>query len=394
MSGSFTWNTRSITWLVLPLVLLVVALIALLSTDPMRLLTGGQPPVEELHVQRTVLDEDGIHLHIINGAPEPVRLAQVMIDEAYWSFDISPDADLDRMETAVVNIPYMWVQGELHEIRLVTSTGMTFDHTIEVAVETPEPDAKRWLYLGLLGAFIGIIPIALGLMWFPFMHQLSHRAMDFILALTVGLLVYLWFDTVAEGIEIAHEVPGILNALPLLFVLLIVSFLGLQVIGRRSGETDRSTEKSRMWIAMVIAVGIGLHNLGEGLLVGSAISAGEAALGSFLIVGFVLHNVTEGIGIAAPVAGDKPGFGRFVWFTLIAGAPAMVGMWIGAFTYTAFIAVIFFAIGAGAILQVIVEVSLLLKRRAERDGRTPYNWAAAGGLMAGIAVMYATALLT
>lgn len=387
------FDARSLGRLILPLVLLAAALAVFLLSDPMRTLTGNQPPVEELHVQRALMLEDGIELHVINGGPEPVTLAQVMVDEAYWAFAVSPSPRIGRMESVVVHVPYMWVEGELHEIRLVSSTGATFDHTIEVAVPAPTPDARRWLMLAVLGIFIGVIPIALGLMWFPFLHRLPDSAMTFILALTVGLLVYLWFDTVIHGIELASEVPGIFNALPLLFVGMLLSYLALVLTGKRKGVSDRSSPAGRLWIATVIAIGIGLHNLGEGLLVGAAISTGQAALGSFLIIGFVLHNVTEGIGIAAPVAGDKPSLSRFAVFTLVAGGPAVLGTWMGAFAYSPFWAVVFFAVGAGAILQVIVEVGMLLKRRADRAGHGLVDWAGAGGLAAGIAVMYATALL-
>lgn len=388
------FNAKSLTRIILPLVLLAAALVVFLSTDPLRTLTGNQPPVEDLHVQRALLSDDGIELHVINGGPDPVTLAQVMVDEAYWQFAVSPSERIGRMETAVVHVPYMWVEGELHEIRLVTSSGMTFDHTIEVAVPTPVPNAGKWMMLALLGVFIGVVPIALGLMWFPFLHRLPDSAMTFILALTVGLLVYLWFDTVIHGIEIAGEVPGIFNALPLLFVAMLLAYLALVLTGHRKGVADRGTPAGRMWIAMVIAIGIGLHNLGEGLVVGAAISMGEAALGSFLIIGFVLHNVTEGIGIAAPVAGDKPTFSRFALFTLVAGGPAVLGTWMGAFAYSPFWAVLFFAVGAGAILQVIVEVGNLLRRRAEREGHALVDWPGATGLAAGIVIMYATALLT
>lgn len=387
------FDAKSLGRLILPLILLAAALAIFLLSDPMRTLTGHQPPVEELHVQRALMLEDGIELHVVNGGPEPVTLAQVMVDEAYWAFAVSPSARIGRMESVVVHVPYMWVEGELHEIRLVSSTGATFDHTIEVAVPAPTPDARRWSMLAVLGIFIGVVPIALGLMWFPFLHRLPDSAMTFILALTVGLLVYLWFDTVIHGIELASEVPDIFNALPLLFVAMLLSYLALVLTGNRSGVADRSSPAGRLWIATVIAIGIGLHNLGEGLLVGAAISTGQAALGSFLIVGFVLHNVTEGIGIAAPVAGDRPSFSRFVVFTLVAGGPAILGTWLGAFSYSPFQAVLFFAVGAGAILQVIVEVGMLLKRRAERTGHGLVDWAGATGLAAGIAVMYGTALL-
>ena len=129
----------------------------------------------------------------------------------------------------------------------------------------------------------------------------------------------------------------------------------------------------------MIALGIGLHNLGEGLAIGSAFALGEAALGSFLVIGFTLHNITEGIGIAAPLlpssseadpAGQQrpqPRFLTFVGLTLLAGSPAILGAWLGGFAFSPLLASIFLGVGLGAIWQVIVEVTRLLARNA-RDG--------------------------
>jgi zinc transporter ZupT len=207
----------------------------------------------------------------------------------------------------------------------------------------------------------------------------------------VGLLIFLLVDTVLEGVELAEGVPGVFKGLPLVFLIGFLSYMVLTIVGRRQGVRDRSTPHGRIWIATAIAIGIGLHNLGEGMAVGASIAAGEAALGSFLIIGFVLHNVTEGIGIGAPMASDRPGLARLVLLTLIAGGPAIFGTWIGGFSYTPFLAVLFFAIGAGAILQVIVEVSRLLG--AGKEEANWMTWTNMLGMLTGISVMYVTALL-
>ncbi len=116
-----------------------------------------------------------------------------------------------------------------------------------------------------------------------------------------------------------------------------------------------------MGVATLIALGIGLHNLGEGLAIGAAFATGAAALGSFLVVGFTLHNITEGDGIAAPLLrGEMPGLLTFFGLAVLAGSPAILGTWIGSLAFSPFLAALFLSLGAGAILQVIWEVSKLL----------------------------------
>lgn len=380
-------------WGSLPLVLAAIALAAFFYTDPMEALTGDQPPVQNLSIERVELTDEGFTVDVVNVAPEPVTISQVQVDEAYWSFDVAPDSTLPRLGEATVHIPYPWVHGELHEIRLLTDTGMTFSHTIEVATATPQPTPTRWGLFALLGTFIGVIPVGLGLMWFPVLQNLSEQVMNFVLALTMGLLIFLFVDTLLEGIEIAEQVADIFQALPLLFLVGLMSYLLLTAASRWGGSADRSTAGGRRWIATAIALGIGLHNLGEGMAVGAAIAAGEAALGSFLVVGFVLHNLTEGIGIGAPMAEDDPGWSRLAWLTVLGGGPAILGTWMGGFHYSPFWAVLFFAVGAGAILQVIVEVGRLLVERAGDDTSIATSWVNLGGITTGLAVMYATALL-
>ena len=167
----------------------------------------------------------------------------------------------------------------------------------------------------------------------------------------------------------------------------IVSFLLLWVIGRRRGAP------TGLGLATAIAIGIGLHNLGEGLAIGAAFTAGAAGLGTFLVLGFTLHNITEGIGIAAPLVKEPPPLSAFVWLALLAGAPAILGMWFGSLAYSPQWAALALAIGAGAILQVIVEVAVYLWRLDDRwkTGSVPVS--VFGGLVAGLSLMYATAVL-
>jgi len=171
----------------------------------------------------------------------------------------------------------------------------------------------------------------------------------------------------------------------------LLTLLGLMASGRlfRRGRE----EASRLGTSYRIALGIGLHNLGEGLAIGAAFALGEVALGAFLVVGFTLHNITEGVGIAAPILKERPRFVHFVWLALLGGGPAVLGTWIAGFAYSPLLSAIFLAVGAGAILQVIYEVTRLLLKDSERYKIPVLSGSNLGGLTAGIVVMYATALL-
>jgi zinc transporter, ZIP family len=350
------------------------------------------PPVEDLSVQRVTLPTEGeFVLSVRNGGPEPVTLSQVVVNDAIWDFEAEPSNEIPRLGSATVNIPYPWVEGEAYEIVLITSTGTTFDAEVPVAVLTPGFSAETFLRYALIGIYVGVIPVGLGLLWYPFLRRLGSSGINFVLALTVGLLAFLVVDTLEEAMEVAAELPGVFSGIPLVILLTLLTLLGLlgtERLLRRGRE-----EASRLGTSYRIALGIGLHNLGEGLAIGAAFALGEAALGVFLVVGFTLHNITEGVGIAAPILKERPRIVHFLWLALLGGGPAIVGTWIGGFAFSDLLAAVFLAVGAGAILQVIYEVTRLLLSDSARTKTPALSGANLGGLVAGVAIMYATALL-
>jgi zinc transporter ZupT len=357
----------------------------LIGTDPFGTFNNGAPPVEALTYERTVLDDAGIHVLVRAGGSEPMTIAQVQIDDAYWRFTQDPPGELARGATAWINVGFPWVFGEAHAVNIVTSTGTTFLHEIPVAIATPQPTAGQLWPQALVGILVGILPVAIGLAFYPALRGVGQTGMSFLLALTVGLLAFLLVDMAVDALELAAESAALFQGPALVLLAAAASFLILMAVGRWRGVP------SGLALSFFIALGIGLHNLGEGLAIGAAFAAGSAGLGTFLVLGFAIHNVTEGIGIAAPILKVRTPLWAFAALTLVAGAPAVVGMWVGSLAYEPHWSALALAVGAGAILQVIVEVSSYLARTNRAKWGALLSPAALAGLLVGLAFMYATA---
>jgi zinc transporter ZupT len=220
--------------------------------------------------------------------------------------------------------------------------------------------------------------------------------MDFLLALTVGLLVFLMVDGASEGLEAAELLPESFQGVVLFAIAAAGAYLLLDGIGAwLKGRGRNADEGYRGWVlALLIAVGIGLHNFGEGLAIGSAFALGEAALGTLLIVGFTLHNTSEGLAIVAPLARarQRVSIASLAKLGLIGGVPTIAGAWLGGFIYSPVWSVVFLAIGVGAIAQVISQILRQMTRESS-VGRMLATAPVLAGLFAGFAVMYVTGML-
>ena len=388
---------RRLLFALLPLVLLGILLTVIVRSGPADSVRGeNYPPVERLTFQRVTLEPGGIVVSVMNDGPDDVTIAQVQVDEAFWTFTADDGVALRHLGRTTLRIPYPWVEGEAHAVRVLTSTGTAFEHEIPVAVETPIPSARFFGVFTLIGLYVGVIPVVIGLLWFPFLTRLSVRGMDFLLALTVGLLAFLLVDGTSEGFEAAGLLPESFQGAVLFALAAAGAYLLLEGIGAWLKGRGRGADKgSGGWVlAVLIAVGIGLHNFGEGLAIGSAFALGEAALGTLLIVGFTLHNTTEGLAIVAPLARERRhvGVGNLAKLGLIGGVPTIAGAWLGGFVYSPVWSVLFLAIGVGAIAQVIGQIV----RHMGREGsaaRVLATGPVLAGLFAGFAVMYVTGML-
>jgi len=348
-------------------------------------------PVEELAVERTKLVPGTIELTVRNDGPDPVSVAQVIVNDAFVSFR-GAQAPIGRLGTAILAIEQPWIEGEAYEVALLTASGATITHAIDAAVRTPVANLSFYGLMALLGIYVGVIPIALGMLWLPWIRRIPASWMRFVMALTIGLLGFLAIDATLEGLELGGQGSQAFGGTALVFIGAAVAFLALTGVSawlrdrRRAGAAAGASASS---LATLIAVGIGLHNLGEGLAIGTAYTTGALALGAFLVVGFALHNTTEGLAIVAPIARSQPTLRRLAALGLIAGAPAVLGAWIGAAAFNSSVAAFLFGAGAGAILQVMVQLAPTLR---DEDGRMLHP-RAVGGLLAGLALMFATGLL-
>ena len=398
MTPEIRWS-RSRLWLagIVPLVLLGMLVALIIRTSPGDRLRGGDvPPVERLSIDRAQLGPEGIVLSVLNDGPDPVTIAQVTVDDAYWAFTSSNGSVLKHLGRTSLTIPYPWVAGETHLLKILTSTGTPFEHEIAVAVESPRPDGRYFLTFALIGLYVGVIPVALGLLWFPLASRIGPIGLDVLLALTLGLLAFLLIDTIEEGFGAVASLPSSFQGTALFVAAAVGAWLVLDLVGarlraRRARDAAMAASPGAV-VALMVAVGIGLHNLGEGLAIGAAFALGEAALGTLLIIGFTLHNTTEGLAIIAPIARERPSLLTLVRLGAIGGIPTIAGAWLGGLVYSPVVAVVCLGLGAGAIGQVIHQIARQMAGSAgvlARFASVPL----AAGLFGGFFIMYATGLL-
>jgi len=385
-----TFSLKTASLLILPVLLLAGVILLFLSSNGAGLNVNPVVPIESLAIERTVLTPGTIALHLRNTSPQDLRIAQVIINDSFWVYQATPGSTLPRLGSAVIALNYPWVEGEAYSITLLTSNSVRFETTIEAATATARPTSGTLLSFTLIGLYVGVIPVFLGMFWFPALKQLGPRAMTFLMAVTIGLLAFLGIEAAAEALETAGELGGPFQGTGLVGIGIVVTFLLLDAISRRQVGVGRSEASQRLTVAGMIAVGIGLHNLGEGLAIGAAYSLGVAALGTFLVIGFVIQNITEGLGIIAPVLKDQPPMRSLVWMGIIGGGPAIVGAWLGGLTYSQPMAALFLSIGAGAIFEVVYEIAKLIRKDAVKR---PMPLTVFAGVTVGMLVLYVTGLL-
>jgi len=387
--------TRRRLWALAPIVLLVgaVSLFAATGGSLTGLIRENPPPLDQFDVRRVTFEPGTIRIRVTNPQPDDLTIASVTVDDAIVPFALDGPRTLGRLRSSTIVVPYDWVDGEPIAVGVTSSTGIQTTEEIAAAVETPSASGQSILGYGLIGFLVGVVPVALGLLWLPSLRRAAPQWLAAFMALTAGLLTFLAVEALAEALDRQAALPSPFGGAGLVVLGVAGSYLTLTLLsgrlGRRSG---RGAPLGGLALATLVAVGIGLHNFGEGLAIGSSFALGELTLGTFFVVGFMIHNVTEGLGIAAPAAegGERVSTARLAALVAVAGVPAILGAWVGGFVTSDLLGVLFFAAAAGAALEVVTEVGRFVARRAPGGLTSPY---ALGGFLAGLAVMYVTGLL-
>jgi zinc transporter ZupT len=354
-------------------------LVDLVGTNP--------PPADELDIRRVEFRPGEIRIVVRNPQPDDLTIANVNVDDAIVPFTVEGPATLGRLRSATIVVPFDWVEGDPISVGVTSSTGIETVKEIAAAVETPEPSARGFLGYALIGALVGVLPVALGMLWLPALRRTSAAWLSGFMAFTAGLLVFLGLEALSEAFEQQAALPPGLGGSGLVLLGVALSFLGMTALAGRLGGGGSAAGVA---LALLVSIGIGVHNFGEGLAIGASFAVGELQLGTFLIVGFMIHNVTEGLGIAAPVAKARTTLLLLAGLALVAGAPTILGAWLGGYTSSDVLAALFFGLAAGAAFQVVVEVGRYVARHAPGGLRSAH---AIVGFLAGVVVMYATGIL-
>ena len=384
--SGFVWRL----WPLAPILLLALVVGAFVSggSSIVDLIGKNPPPLDVFDIQRVEFQPREIRIRVRNPQPQELTIASVTVDDAIVPFTLDGPATLKRLRARTIVVAYNWVDGDPVTVGVTSSTGIETVRDVAAAVETPSASAQGFFGYAVIGFLVGVVPVALGLLWLPSLRRADPKWLAAFMALTGGLLSFLAVDSLSEAFTLQAQLPGPLGGAGLVLLGVALSALGMTFLSSRLARGK--TGAAGLGLALLVAIGIGVHNLGEGLAIGTSFAFSELQLGTFLIVGFMIHNLTEGLAIAAPATeARRISVLQLLGLAVVAGSPAILGAWIGGYASNDVLGVVFFGAAAGAALQVVAEVGGFVARRAPGGLRS--GWVI-GGYLAGITVMYVTGL--
>jgi zinc transporter, ZIP family len=377
--------------LLVPIALLAGVILLFIRTNGAGLNAQPAAPIEALQFDRTILKPDQIELQVTNTSPQDMTISQIIVNDSFWMFQVKPNPVIPRLGKATITLAYPWVQGEMYTLRLLTANAVPFNHVIDVASETKAANSSTLLSFTLIGLYVGLIPVLLGMLWLPVLRGLSQQWVTFFTAVTVGLLIFLGIDAANEALEQAAQLGGAFQGVGIIGIGIVGTFMLLHALSRRQERLSSGSGSSqRLSLAFMVALSIGLHNFGEGLAIGASFAIGAASLGTFLVVGFIIQNITEGLAIVTPIVNDKPSVLRLALMGVLGGGPAIAGAWIGGLSYSLPASVLFLSVGAGAVFVVVYELLRMLQKDTAQN---PMPLTLFSGVTAGMLVLWVTGLL-
>ena len=233
------FSFKKLALFLLPVILLAGVILIFLKTGG-GLKLQSPVPIETLTIERTVMKNGHIDIHIQNTSPQTINISQVIINSSVWPMDTYPEGPIPRLGSAVVHIDYPWVVGEAYAITLFSSNSVPFNLEIPVAFTTPEPNSSTFWSFALIGLYVGVIPVFLGIFWFPVLRTLGKKWMTFLMAVTAGLLIFLGLDTIAEALDQSAKVPGAFQGIGLIGIGAVSTFLLLDAVSKRQGQIGRT----------------------------------------------------------------------------------------------------------------------------------------------------------
>src|SRR3989338_4026366 len=159
----------------LPLLLLGLLLLTFVHLGLFGVFKSNIVPIENLFIERVILSPERITLEVFNDGPEPITIAQALVNDAYWQFEMYPDTTLEPLDRGRIEIDYPWLEGDVEIIKLISRNGVVFEKEVEVASLTPTFNSFYLRMFVLLGIYVGVIPVLLGLLWLPFLRMLRER---------------------------------------------------------------------------------------------------------------------------------------------------------------------------------------------------------------------------
>ncbi|MCY3854241.1 MAG: divalent cation transporter [Thaumarchaeota archaeon] len=342
----------------------------------------------KISIEQIDFVESEIRVSVRNTGHIPVNIVMADVNDRIQSANIEPNKKLERFDTALIHIPFEWSKSKPYAIGLTTEDGIRFEKKVESAFYLLKPTFDVVLLLVTLGIYVGIFPILIGFSWLPFMKKFK-KYYSFFLSFTVGLLFFLVIETSVELFDLSQHLDSSFNSTTLILIIILLTAFGLyhldyNVINRNQSGLKRSS----IAISLMISVGIGLHNFGEGIIIGTSINLGKIALGNFLVIGFALHNITEGFAISTPLTKENL-LVKYLFVLLpIAGLPTIFGLLVGGFTNSLIVNIIFISLGIGSISYVILTIMKWINKQyfiLNKDITT--------GISSGMCIMYIISII-